>query len=54
MHDSLESVSAASVRVTERLESDADAQERLDVKYGHYRKVIDALEGAWEASGGAH
>jgi hypothetical protein len=44
---------AASVRVTERLEPDADANERLDERYRHYRKVIDALEGSWEASGGA-
>jgi sugar (pentulose or hexulose) kinase len=53
MHDSLEAASAASVRVTDRLEPDAGAKEQLDEKYEHYRKVIDALEGAWEASGGA-
>lgn len=50
MHDSLEAAAAASIRVTEQLEPDADAHERLDGKYAHYRKVIDALEGAWELS----
>lgn len=48
VHDSLETATAASVRVTERLEPDAEAHERLDEKYGRYRKVIDALEEAWE------
>ncbi len=52
VHDSLEEAAASSVRVTERLEPDADAHERLDEKYGHYRRVIDALEEAWEVSPG--
>lgn len=50
LHDSLEEAAAASIRVTERLEPDADAHERLDEKYRHYRKVIDALEESWESS----
>ena len=50
VHDSLEEATAASVRVTERPEP--DAHERLDEKYGHYRRVIDALEEAWEVSPG--
>lgn len=48
VHDSLEAATDASVRVTERLEPDAEAHERLDEKYAHYRKVIEALEEAWE------
>lgn len=50
MHDSLEEAASASVRVTERLEPNADSHEQLDARYAHYRKVISALEGVWEAS----
>lgn len=50
MHDSLEEAADASVRVVERLEPNADSHEQLDARYAHYRKVIDALEGAWETS----
>jgi L-xylulokinase len=50
MHGSLEEAVAASVRVTERLEPNLDSHEQLDARYAHYREVIDALEGAWEAS----
>lgn len=50
MHDSLEEAAAASVRVTERLEPNAVSHERLEAKYAHYRRVIDALEDAWDAS----
>jgi L-xylulokinase len=50
MHGSLEEAGAASVRVTERLEPDADAHEQLDARYAHYRQVVAALEGAWEPS----
>lgn len=50
MHDSLEEASAASVRVTGRLEPNADSHEQLEARYAHYRKVVDALGGAWEAS----
>lgn len=41
---------AASVRVTERLEPNAACHEQLEAKYAHYRRVIDALEDAWDAS----
>lgn len=51
-HDSLEAAADAAVRVTERLEPDPEAHERLDEKYGHYRKVVDALEEAWEVPSG--
>ncbi len=50
MHDSLEEAAAASVRVTERLEPNAASHEQLDAKYAHYRRVIDALDGVWDAS----
>ncbi len=50
MHDSLEEAASASVRVTGRLEPDTASQEQLETKYAHYRRVIDALEHAWEAS----
>lgn len=50
MHDSLEEAAAASVRVTGRLEPNAESHEQLEARYAHYRKVIDALGGAWEAS----
>ncbi len=50
VHNSLKGAAAASIRVTERLEPDAGAHERLKEKYAHYRKVIDALEGSWEPS----
>jgi sugar (pentulose or hexulose) kinase len=50
MHDSLEEAAVASVRVTARLEPNARSQEQLEAKYAHYRKVIDALGDAWEAS----
>lgn len=49
-HGSLEEAAAASVRVTEQLEPNPDSQEQLEAKYAHYRKVIDALGDAWEAS----
>lgn len=50
MHESLEEATAASIRVTERLEPDVDAHERLNAKYEHYHKVIEALEESWEPS----
>ena len=50
MHGSLEEAAKASVRVTERLEPNADSREQLEARYAHYRNVIDALEGTWKAS----
>ena len=48
MHDSLEEAAAASVRVTGRLEPNAESHEQLDARYTHYRKVISVLENVWE------
>ncbi len=50
MHSSLEEAATACVRVTGRLEPNADSQEQLGARYAHYCKVINALEGVWEAS----
>lgn len=49
VHDSLEQAADACVRITERLEPRPESHERLEAKYAHYRQVVDALEGAWEA-----
>lgn len=50
MHESLEEAAAAFIRVTEQLDPDPDAHERLDAKYAHYHEVIGALEDVWEPS----
>lgn len=50
MHDSLEEAATASVRVTERLEPDAESHEQLEAGYAHYRKTISALEDVWGTS----
>jgi L-xylulokinase len=46
MHGALEEAATASVRVTERLEPNADSFEQLEARYTHYRRVIDALPSA--------
>lgn len=49
VHDSLASAIAATVHDTDRLTpDDGDERARLDSAYEHYRRVIDALDGAWE------
>lgn len=48
VHPSIEAAIAATVRVKETLRPDDGERERLDAAYGHYRRVIQALEGAWE------
>jgi L-xylulokinase len=48
VHGSLEEAIEACVRVTDRLEPQAAEAERLEGGYAHYRRVVDALEGAWE------
>ncbi|MGH3089970.1 MAG: FGGY-family carbohydrate kinase [Rubrobacteraceae bacterium] len=48
MHDSLEEAAAASVRITEKLEPNPSSQERLETKYSHYRRAIQALGEVWD------
>lgn len=50
MHGSLEEASAASVRVVGRLEPDPRSRERLEAKYTHYRRAVEALGEVWETS----
>ena len=49
LHDSVASAIEATVHDTDRLTpDDGEERGRLDTAYQHYRRVIDALEGAWE------
>ena len=49
LHDSVASAIEATVHDTDRLTpDDGEEHARLDTAYAHYRRVIDALEGAWE------
>jgi L-xylulokinase len=54
LYDSVESAIQATVHDTDRLmPDDGEERERLDTGYEHYRRVIDALEGAWDPRGAA-
>jgi L-xylulokinase len=54
LYDSVESAVQATVHDTDRLIPDDGAErEHLDTGYEHYRRVIDALEGAWDPRGTA-
>jgi sugar (pentulose or hexulose) kinase len=54
LHDSVESAIRATVHDTDLLVPDEGAgREHLESGYEHYRRVIDALEGAWGPRGPA-
>ena len=54
LHDSVESAIRATVHDTDRLvPDDGEEREHLESGYEHYRRVVDALEGAWEPRGPA-
>ena len=54
LHDSVEAAIRATVHDTDRLvPDDGEEREHLESGYEHYRRVVDALEGAWEPRGPA-